>query len=209
VLRRRQPRRICVFSDGSENLVWAKAPRARASYRCCATQLPRACCWLCVQGGSVRERRSAHAMAEAPPPAVAVDVDAALRATPYDLAYWQTRYERDGGAFEWYSAASGSPSAEPSPLHEVRLHCCARCCAMRAAPARTQLRAAVLKRAPQVLRGALGGGKRRVLDLGCGTSRCAQHAAMPALLAAHHRQRALDASAHAGWRMSWRRTATP
>ena len=36
---------------------------------------------------------------------------AALNATDYDLAYWQTRYENRTGGFEWYTSVGGGEDA--------------------------------------------------------------------------------------------------
>ena len=39
------------------------------------------------------------------------DAGAALRAAAYDAAYWNARYAKDGGAFEWFVSPSAVDSA--------------------------------------------------------------------------------------------------
>lgn len=51
----------------------------------------------------------------------AVDAAAALRATPYDVGYWEQRYARSGAAFEWYIALQGADGAAGAAPAEAQL----------------------------------------------------------------------------------------
>jgi SAM-dependent methyltransferase len=103
-------------------------------------------------------------------------LDAALRATAYDAAYWRARYAKSDAVSEWYCTlrrdGDGAEGGAEAALAQARPACGAHA-QPRCNPARfnaSQDSVLTRCRAHQAVRSALGRSPRRVLDCGCGTS---------------------------------------
>lgn len=106
-------------------------------------------------------------------------LDAALRATAYDAAYWRARYAKSDAVSEWYCTLRRDGDGAAGGAEAALAQACAPACRYSAQPAallrilRSLPRMPDLTRCPvrhQAVRSALGSVPRRVLDVGCGTS---------------------------------------